>query len=403
MATNIITTRIKNRVDTLSNWQQTGVELLPGEIALVRVPTGQTYINPITEKAEPVMELLMKVGENGTDNKPKAFSDLPWLSAKAADVFAWAKNEKAEDVEISITPAGSETSTKKKLGDWLTAITTNAADIESLDAKLTGNANTAGTVAHAIKTAIDALDSTDAGNTSSTRKIVKAVTQTDGKVTVTYGELAVADLPILHASDIIYSDATGTEGQEGYKAAVTVEGKFAEIDAKFGALDSAITGGIHFIGVADILPTANSNVVKINGVDKTANVGDVIIVKNEEREFICTDTAGDNRWQELGDVSRIGDLETLVSGLETTPATSQFVTHITKDDSTGALVVHKAQPAATDIVRGSGASSSTVDADLTRIESSFVRIGTDNQLYAGKDGTEVIIFDCGGATTYISQ
>jgi hypothetical protein len=85
MATKTLITRIKNKVDTYSNWVDT-TGLLDGEIAIVRVPTNEVYVNPVTGKSEPVVELLMKVGDGEHD-----FNDLPWLSAKASDVYDWAK------------------------------------------------------------------------------------------------------------------------------------------------------------------------------------------------------------------------------------------------------------------------------------------------------------------------
>ena len=131
MATKTINTRIKNRFDTLTNWQKDGVTILPGEIAVVKVPTGQTYTNPITGVSEPVSELLIKVGDyqyntDGTvktdsdGNKlTKAFADLPWLSAKASDVYNWAKTSTIEGVSASIRIGTDSTATSKTLGEWL--------------------------------------------------------------------------------------------------------------------------------------------------------------------------------------------------------------------------------------------------------------------------------------------
>ncbi len=91
--TKTIITRIKNKVDFLSAWQSSAANkvdsntrLLDGEIAIIRVPTGESYLNPVTGKSEPVVELLMKVGD-GTST----FDALPWMSAKASDVYNWAK------------------------------------------------------------------------------------------------------------------------------------------------------------------------------------------------------------------------------------------------------------------------------------------------------------------------
>jgi hypothetical protein len=95
MATKTVITRIKNKVDTLAAWQSYTGTLLNGEIVVVRVPTGTTYTNPVTGADEPVVELLMKVGDGET-----AFANLPWMSAKASDVYDWAK---AATVEFNST------------------------------------------------------------------------------------------------------------------------------------------------------------------------------------------------------------------------------------------------------------------------------------------------------------
>jgi hypothetical protein len=91
--TKTIITRIKNKVDLISAWKASSVNdvdsttrLLDGEIAIVRVPTGNEYVNPVTGVAEPEIALLMKVGD-GTST----FDSLPWMSAKASDVYNWAK------------------------------------------------------------------------------------------------------------------------------------------------------------------------------------------------------------------------------------------------------------------------------------------------------------------------
>ena len=112
MATQTINTRIKNKIDTLQKWEAYTGTLLNGEIAIVRVDTDQTQLNPITGKTEPVAEFLMKVGDGST-----AFENLPWVSAKAADVFSWAKTQEAKDIEVVVTLG--TTSTKKTLGTWL--------------------------------------------------------------------------------------------------------------------------------------------------------------------------------------------------------------------------------------------------------------------------------------------
>ncbi len=74
-----VQTRIKLKYDTLSNWETNNPVLLYGEVALVSVPEADTH----DSDTAPVM---FKVGD-GTNN----FKALQWGSAKAADVYSWAK------------------------------------------------------------------------------------------------------------------------------------------------------------------------------------------------------------------------------------------------------------------------------------------------------------------------
>lgn len=74
-------TRIQNKKDTFKNWTDNDPILLNGEIAIVEVPASSGAV-----AQEPA--ILIKVG-NGTSK----FSELPFSSALAADVYGWAKAE----------------------------------------------------------------------------------------------------------------------------------------------------------------------------------------------------------------------------------------------------------------------------------------------------------------------
>lgn len=87
-------TRIKQKYDTLSNWVTNNPVLLKGELAVVEVPTGDTSGASTQPPA-----IMFKIGDGS--NK---FTDLPWASAKAADVYAWAKES-----SVSITETGTGT------------------------------------------------------------------------------------------------------------------------------------------------------------------------------------------------------------------------------------------------------------------------------------------------------
>ena len=136
MAAKQIDARILNKYDSLSNWSSPNVKLLPGEIAFIKVIDQK--IDRTTGETREIPAVLMKVGEVGDNGEAKAFSDLPWLSAKASDVYDWAKTERVEDLPLTITKVnGTETSsTTYTLATWLSlmdnAITVNSANISEL-------------------------------------------------------------------------------------------------------------------------------------------------------------------------------------------------------------------------------------------------------------------------------
>ena len=81
-------TRLALRYDTWANWNSTAATdkganlvLLKGEIGICSIPAST---NAGQSTSEPV--ILIKVGDGSSK-----FSALPWISAKAADVYSWAK------------------------------------------------------------------------------------------------------------------------------------------------------------------------------------------------------------------------------------------------------------------------------------------------------------------------
>lgn len=77
MADKILNTRILLKHATLDEWNSSSLILKKGEVAFATVPTAEG------STLEPVM---FKVGDGS-----KTFAQLDWASAKAADVYGWAK------------------------------------------------------------------------------------------------------------------------------------------------------------------------------------------------------------------------------------------------------------------------------------------------------------------------
>lgn len=163
MADKTLKTRIKLKYDTLANWQGDGasVVLLKGEVAVCEVPTGGS-LEQVTPPA-----ILFKVGDG-----VKTFAQLPWASALAADVYAWAKAA--------------------------TKPTYSTSEITGLTSALAGKENAG--VAAGLIAALDSEAVVQSG------KFITGFELVDGKVTnVKYGEPAEVAIPE-------YTLVAGTDG-----------------------------------------------------------------------------------------------------------------------------------------------------------------------------------------------
>lgn len=171
MAEKTLQTRIKLRYASYSEWQSSTLKLLAGEVALCYVPANNDEI----KNTAPTV--LFKVGDGS-----KVFSELQWASARAADVYNWAKQstlpiEKlgsgnvvasiswdAENNKLKYETASVATSEGlEELQNLVAGINTRLGaaetDIDNLQAAIEtlNGANTVdGSVAKAVKTAIDA-------------------------------------------------------------------------------------------------------------------------------------------------------------------------------------------------------------------------------------------------------
>jgi hypothetical protein len=129
--------RIRNKYDSYENWSKSSLVLEAGEIAIaystVDVTVGEG------KATQPV--LLMKVG-----NGEKTFADLPWLSARAADVLEACKTTAGLTAFVNNVIATADMATNEKFTELANKVET-----------LNGDEETAGSVAKAIKDAIDAL------------------------------------------------------------------------------------------------------------------------------------------------------------------------------------------------------------------------------------------------------
>lgn len=354
MATRVIKTRIQNKLDTLDAWYTENPKLLYGEIAVVQTVEQKVDKDGATSE---VPIYLIKVG-NGSD----FFDSLPWLKAEAADVYDWAKSEKAENVSVAITSGDIvETKTLKEWFEYINAIQIEQDGAIRLNtAKLAGHTDAA--INSLIDTKLNGLASVVDTESATGSLVVKSVAQIAGKVYVAKGPLLEADLPELHANKIIVADATGNIEK------VTLNAKLDTLATDIGNINTAIAGGVHFIGITttDLSQashqTASSITLKLSdGTTKayTAKTGDITIQDNTSKEYIWSGSL----WQELGDQSRIGAIETKINNMDLADVatTNQYVTQVTQTD--GKITVSRKQPVSTEILHGDGGST-TVGAEL---------------------------------------
>ena len=123
--------RIKNKYDSVDNWNASNLVLEKGEIAIAHT-TVDVNVGEGTAKHP---ALLMKVGDG-----ENTFANLPWLSAKAADVLSVCKSttELTAFVNKVIANAGiASDSAMKELSNKVTTIegkvTTAEQAIEALE------------------------------------------------------------------------------------------------------------------------------------------------------------------------------------------------------------------------------------------------------------------------------
>lgn len=138
MANTEFFTRIRLKYDTYENWKDENPVLLEGEIAIVNL-TSEIEQNEVDNEnkvdgGEIESAILIKVGDGKTP-----FNNLPWLSAKAADVYNWAKQDEEHFLDW-LAGNNKESTDNAKI--------TFATDTE-LDTELTALKNTVYTTASA--------------------------------------------------------------------------------------------------------------------------------------------------------------------------------------------------------------------------------------------------------------
>ena len=123
----VLNVRIRNKYDSYENWIASGLVLEAGEIAICYTSVDVKVDNGTAKHPA----LLMKVG-NGTDT----FANLPWMSAKAADVLAVCKNEAELKTFINGVIADAGIASDDALAALAGRVTTAEGEIDTLQSEM---------------------------------------------------------------------------------------------------------------------------------------------------------------------------------------------------------------------------------------------------------------------------
>lgn len=120
--------RIKNKYDSYESWVASGLVLEAGEIAIAYTTVDVKVDNGTAKHPA----LLMKVGDG-----EKTFANLPWLSAKAADVLSVCKDETALTEFVNGVIADAGIATDEAVQALAGKVTTAEGKITTLEGKMT--------------------------------------------------------------------------------------------------------------------------------------------------------------------------------------------------------------------------------------------------------------------------
>lgn len=233
--------RIRNKYDSYENWAASSLVLEAGEIAIAYTSVDVKVDNGTAKHPA----LLMKVGDG-----EKTFANLPWMSAKAADVLAVCKDEAALTTFVNGVIANAGIATNDALTTLAGKVTTAEGEIDALQAEL----DTAETGLKArVTTAEGAIDALEAlvGDTKVATQIANAIAELN--LANTYdakGAAAAVEAKLnTHASEAAAAYETKTDASaklteaKGYTdtEVAKVQGEVDALEAYVGTIPTNYT------------------------------------------------------------------------------------------------------------------------------------------------------------------
>ena len=335
MADNVITkeiqTRIALKLDTYQHWTDDSVAgvganlvLLPGEIGLCEIPgeTKTVVENGKTVNVTTAPTILFKVGTS----EKKPFKQLPWASAKAADVYSWAKAREVKlvgktltfvgggaegaDLEIPINyvtltevtaitdPLAGRIGALEEATGANGAIAESIADIEDKLEIINGTEDTVGSINNAIKQAQTAANTAEQNAKAYADGLAETLQGNIDEVSGTVGEHTTAisnineDIEELDeaykAADLAINNKIGTGFDATNTVAKAVEAAQKAADDAAKALEDELAEGGQIHTNAANIATNAANI----GAHTTA-------IERIEREYKAADEAIEGRLEKV--------------------------------------------------------------------------------------------------------
>lgn len=297
MASNVLNTRIRSKIDYLKNWNNSSEGASPfvpylGEICIAIIPRNIDATN-ISEIDSGISQ-NDPIGIYGRESQPRngvgltpyaigmkvgdginTFVNLPWIQALAGDVYAWAKKSQPEasDVKVTYNNNNSDVQTaitgiEESLGNLVVG-NVDPADLGAALAQLTQQLSGAeGTLFDSNYTIPQNEQETPQAIPT---QIIRKIEQNGLSLSVTGSALSKDDLP-----DIPFNKITGVAFSSGhnYNGSTNPIATQSYVKSEIDSIKNQITGGMSFLGIVhetDLL-AANSNKI----TDGTNNVAPII-------------------------------------------------------------------------------------------------------------------------------
>ncbi len=274
--------RIKNKYDSYEKWASSGLVLEAGEIAIAYTTVDVKVDNGTAKHPA----LLMKVGDG-----EKTFADLPWLSARAADVLSVCKDETELKAFVNqLINAADLTTSNEFMKALANRVTTVENDLNTETTGLKARVTTA-------EQAIDALEAL-VGDKEVSVQIEEAIAALKLDETYDAKGSAKAVQDNLDAFELIVNAAIGTADSEGSILAAAkahangldtaMDLRVDALEAKFGEGEGTVEKQISdaIAAEASARDTAIENAIKAEASARDTAIEAAVKAEKERAEGV---------------------------------------------------------------------------------------------------------------------